>query len=153
MSDQPKAEQSASGRLTEAIISDGGPLIAHMDAEGGAWFALNLLEILDLKAEDGWQFIAPLPGNGVELIAAERRRQIEQEDWTPEHDDEHSMGELRQAARAYAGDPGHASNPPAGWPWDEEWWKPSEDAVRNLVKAGALIAAEIDRLQRGKSRT
>lgn len=34
------------------------------------------------------------------------------------------------------------------WPWDEEWWKPSEDPVRNLVKAGALIAAEIDRLQR-----
>ncbi len=34
------------------------------------------------------------------------------------------------------------------WPWDEEWWKPDNDAVRNLAKAGALIAAEIDRLQR-----
>jgi hypothetical protein len=34
------------------------------------------------------------------------------------------------------------------WPWDAEWWKPSPDSVRNLVKAGALIAAEIDRLQR-----
>lgn len=34
------------------------------------------------------------------------------------------------------------------WPWDASWWKPSADPIRNLVKAGALIAAEIDRLQR-----
>jgi hypothetical protein len=34
------------------------------------------------------------------------------------------------------------------WPWDPSWWKPSPDPIRNLVKAGALIAAEIDRLQR-----
>jgi hypothetical protein len=34
------------------------------------------------------------------------------------------------------------------WPWDQDWWKPSPDPIRNLVKAGALIAAEIDRLQR-----
>jgi hypothetical protein len=36
---------------------------------------------------------------------------------------------------------------PQGWPWVAEDWKPSTDPVRNLVKAGALIAAEIDRLQ------
>ena len=35
------------------------------------------------------------------------------------------------------------------WPWSDKWWKPSDDPVRNLVKAGALLAAEIDRLQRG----
>lgn len=34
------------------------------------------------------------------------------------------------------------------WPWDRKWWKPSQDdQVKNLIKAGALIAAEIDRLQ------
>lgn len=33
-----------------------------------------------------------------------------------------------------------------GWPWDMKWWKPSDDPIKNLVKAGALIAAEIDRL-------
>lgn len=38
----------------------------------------------------------------------------------------------------------------AAWPWDENWWKPSLDPIRNLVKAGALLAAEIDRLQRSK---
>ena len=42
---------------------------------------------------------------------------------------------------------------PECWPWDHEWWKPSDDPVRNLVKAGALIAAEIDRLQRLREHT
>lgn len=50
------------------------------------------------------------------------------------------------AARyAAAGLPVHSSSP--DWPWDEEWWKPSLDPIRNLEKAGALIAAEIDRLE------
>jgi hypothetical protein len=35
------------------------------------------------------------------------------------------------------------------WPWEPEWDKRgSGDRMRDLVKAGALIAAEIDRLQR-----
>jgi hypothetical protein len=102
----------------------------------------------------------PLPApTGIELIQAERRRQVEQEGWTPEHDDEHACGELSMAARSYAS---YASTliriPDAhehrnllalgGWPWAQEWWKPSPDPIRNLVKAGALLAAEIDRLQR-----
>lgn len=37
---------------------------------------------------------------------------------------------------------------PELWPWDVRWWKPSPDPERNLVKAGALIAAELDRLAR-----
>lgn len=37
---------------------------------------------------------------------------------------------------------------PIDWPWADSWWKPSTDPVRNLVKAGALVAAEIDRYQR-----
>lgn len=38
---------------------------------------------------------------------------------------------------------------PAGWPWHPKWWKPTpDDRIRELAKAGALIAAEIDRLQR-----
>lgn len=92
---------------------------------------------------------------GVELIAAERQRQVEQEGWTPEHDDEHKDGALAQAAGCYAlGYALHAQghgkpDVPAPWPWDRDWWKPTPaDPVRQLVKAGALIAAEIDRLQR-----
>lgn len=35
------------------------------------------------------------------------------------------------------------------WPFSQEWWKPTpDDRIRELAKAGALIAAEIDRLQR-----
>jgi len=40
-------------------------------------------------------------------------------------------------------------SPPAAWPWEWDQWKPSLDPIRNLEKAGALIAAEIDRLRRG----
>jgi hypothetical protein len=98
--------------------------------------------------------VAPLT-QGSALIAAERRRQITQEGWTPDHDDGHQAGELAAAAACYAFaaqekvSPGGGSwHPDDSWPWSEEWWKPSEDPVRNLVKAGALIAAEIDRLLR-----
>ena len=80
--------------------------------------------------------------SGIELIAKERQRQIEAEGWTPEHDDQHVHGELADAAACYV------DGNPVGWPWDEKWWKPSSDPIRNLAKAGALIAAEIDRLQR-----
>jgi hypothetical protein len=96
---------------------------------------------------------------GADLIAAERQRQVEAEGWTTHHDDwEHRDGELVLAAFCYltkygalingerCGDP----DPPDGWPWDASWWKPSSP-IRNLVKAGALIAAEIDRLQRAHS--
>jgi hypothetical protein len=100
--------------------------------------------------------------NGVELIAAERARQISAEGWTPEHDDTHRLAQMTLAAASYAwlaasqvrlG--GSCLNPaPKGmyWPWADEWWKPSANPIRNLVKAGALIAAEIDRLQRKASK-
>lgn len=98
--------------------------------------------------------------NGVELIWKERQRQVGQEGWTQEHDDEHDGGELTSAGVAYAlvaleqvsgiehwGESRHVQF----WPWDMPFWKPSDDPIRNLVKAGALIAAEIDRLQGTKN--
>lgn len=91
---------------------------------------------------------------GIELIAEERQRQIEKEGWTPEHDDGHLEGEMVNAAAGYMV---HAllgvfgRTPPQMWPWNRVWWKPSEDPIRNLTKAGALIAAEIDRIQRANA--
>lgn len=83
---------------------------------------------------------------GVELIAAERRRQVEAEGWTPEHDTKHWDGELALAAACYALPEAWRSDDI--WPWHPGWWKPRpDDRVRELVKAGALIAAEIDRLR------
>lgn len=100
----------------------------------------------------------------IELITEERQRQIDAEGWTAEHDDEHDTGELAMAASVYArmagsldGDRNRlrsgASFVPMFWPWVTEWFKPGPDnstnsRIRELVKAGALIAAEIDRLQR-----
>lgn len=103
---------------------------------------------------------------GVDRIKAERLRQINDENYTSEHDaDHHARGELAMAAACYvllAGrqhlNKGAYSNafarelfpwsPSNGlyWPFDRDSWKPSDDPVRNLEKAGALIAAEIDRL-------
>lgn len=86
--------------------------------------------------------------SGIDDIAAERRRQIEDEGWTAEHDDEHDNGEMAIAAACYAGDRRkfNMAAPPA-WPWSTLWWKP-KDRRSDLVRAGALIAAEIDRLDR-----
>jgi hypothetical protein len=93
-------------------------------------------------------------------IQAERRRQVDVEGWTPEHDDTHDAGDLAQAAACYAmGDyrivgrdeDGKALGEVVIWPWHRDWWKPA-DRRRNLIKAAALIVAEIERLDRAKAR-
>ncbi len=91
--------------------------------------------------------------SGVELIAAERERQIEEEGWTAKHDDATcQIGDLSTAGALYALDahvlPLAAPRPRDEWPFAQEWWKPSSSPLRNLAKAGALIAAEMDRLMR-----
>ena len=100
---------------------------------------------------------------GVEIIAAERKRQIEVKGYTPEHDDEHDLGELGLAAALYA------------LPYDAKigneplltqddfialhialetgcgfYVDPEPDKLKRLAKAGALIAAEIDRVNRAE---
>lgn len=87
-------------------------------------------------------------------IAAERRRQMEVEGWTPQHDDAHADGSLAQAAGCYALVAGgaDAENVEARyWPtsWLPTWFKP-RDRRRNLIKAAALIVAEIERIDRAK---
>jgi len=86
---------------------------------------------------------------GIGLISDERKRQIEVEGWTSQHDDQQTVFELSRAACAYLNN-SRTDDVKRFWPWDWKWWKPSEDRIRNLVKAGALIAAEIDRLQRAQ---
>jgi hypothetical protein len=89
----------------------------------------------------------PPPAPALRDVAAERERQKSEENWTPKHDDEHSNGELAQAAACYALEHPGYSGFTHQWPWDSEWWKP-KDRRRNLVRAGALILAEIERLDR-----
>lgn len=84
----------------------------------------------------------------IEEIAAERRRQIERECWKPEHDDEHTGGELAQAAASYAlraagrNDQAHDL-----WPWPDDSWNP-KDRRRDLIRSAALIVAEVERIDR-----
>ncbi len=90
-------------------------------------------------------------------IYAERVRQLEKEGWTPDHDDrEHQHGELSMAAAAYAvsdkvafSSKGRSPHLALLWPWAEKWWKP-KTRRRDLIRAGALIVAEIERLDRIK---
>lgn len=113
----------------------------------------------------------PERATGAELIAAERRRQIDAEGWTAEHDDRHVDGEMAWAAACYAApDTIYRSRQAGGeiafrYPWPgqlvlnaergrAEWvpWRRGQgDRVRDLVRAGALIAAEIDRLERERA--
>lgn len=92
---------------------------------------------------------------GVKLIARERERQIEEEGWTREHDAAYPDGSLSRAAICYATDAPiyhkvltkagiHFTDP---WPWSSVHDKRHKhDRKRRLVIAGALIAAELDRL-------
>lgn len=94
-------------------------------------------------------------GTGVKAIAAERERQLQAEGFTRDGDQQYRHGELARAATAYVqlaamdlaagGTRDHIAwhGPAAVWPWAPEWWKPV-DARRDLVRAGALIAAQID---------
>ena len=89
-------------------------------------------------------------------IAAERKRQIDKEGWTPEHDDQHEPGAMAVAAACYALAFKRAalavSTVRVGdlWEWtgwSSAWFKP-KDRRRDLVRAAALIIAEIERLDR-----
>ena len=99
---------------------------------------------------------------GVELIKQERKRQIKKEGFDADNDDQYQTEELSQAASCYAlpgDDRIYNGDVPENWPWNKEWWKPAkcefghdenykEERIKELAKAGALVAAEIDRLQR-----
>jgi hypothetical protein len=95
-------------------------------------------------------------------ILAERQRQVEQEGFTPSRDDAgHRARQLSLAAYSYIGHYAarawafaqglhheyRTESAPFTWPWDEAWWKPKSPR-RDLVRAAALLIAEIERLDR-----
>lgn len=108
-------------------------------------------------------------------VLAERQRQISKEGWHHDHDDGHNHGEMALAAACYAmfasvsDEAREATDLPGDltkdgrtihgwsawleiWPWARSWWKP-KDRRFDLVRAGALILAEIERLDRAAGST
>lgn len=90
-------------------------------------------------------------------IAEERRGQIQREGRLPADDDAYGKGELALAAGCYAlsASGAHGGMPCLVrfiWPWAMSWWKP-KGARRDLVRAAALIVAEIERLDRAEQRS
>lgn len=94
-------------------------------------------------------------------ISAEREAQTSREGYDASHDDVHIRGELASAAATYAlphrqrdfGPPITGPSVPRTWPWSDQW-KPSpvgdfpNGRLRELEKAGALIVAEMERIER-----
>jgi len=90
------------------------------------------------------------PSAAASDVLAERQRQQKVEGWTAEHDDQYTEGQLSAAAACYAlhTEPvGNVGDYLRFWPWPAKWWKPT-DRRRNLVKAAALLIAEIERIDR-----
>lgn len=97
----------------------------------------------------------------LDAVLAERTRQVVEEGWLPSHDDQHDLGQLGLAAALYA-IPYEAKI--AGVPLCDQdtfiglhmtleigcgWHlKPEPDRRKRLVKAAALLLAEIERLDR-----
>lgn len=100
----------------------------------------------------------PLPklANGVELIEIERSRQVTDCGWTAENDDKQTGAELiacadRIIAEVLEKDDSEANRSSDYWPHERASHirnKYGSNHIRRLVIAGALVAAEIDRLQR-----
>lgn len=120
-----------------------------------------------INADQDLEFRYHLPATGLELIAVERHRQQSQEGWDQDHDSQHTDGSLAAAAACYANMAAGLVDPDydkdfddlshdcwrGAWPqsWADSWWKPSPDPLVNLRKAGALIAAEMDRVLRERA--
>lgn len=84
---------------------------------------------------------------GYELIATERQRQIEVENWSEAHDDRHGFNEIEWAAYCYRDASNAESALPDYWPWAPNVWKP-KDRKRNLERAGALYQAAAETAHR-----
>lgn len=134
------------------------------------WSETKINNRSDALADAILSLLQPDPQTeAVQDVLAERQRQIEKEGWSHWHDDQHHDDfELARAAGCYALNVANcaqieerkerylANNPatmfvkaPRFWPWLSKWWKP-KNPRRDLVRAAALIIAEIERLDRAE---
>lgn len=143
-----------------AATNSGNPVAWIYDGPNGERYIREHRDVAPQQlVKAGWTetpLYVAIPTGAIGDILAERRRQIDREGYDPAHDDDHDRDlALPRAAACYAL-AGTGGNGPfwinAGlvpqqvWPYRWEW-KPYERR-RNLVRAGALIVAEIERVDR-----
>lgn len=150
MIDPSKMDQTTIDGFAEALMV---AMSQCQDAMGRAWpvrFCDDDYENIMLVRQIASRLLGDSKTQALKDVIAERKRQITIKGRTPEHDNKQSIGELAAAAACYAlhTEPvGNVGDYLRFWPWAAEWWKP-KDRRRNLVKAGALILAEIEHLDR-----
>ena len=96
-------------------------------------------------------------------VINERQRQVNQEFYSIENDDEYKENELVRAAACYTNnvvsrgwtysesdlETYQSEEAPDFWPWDLDFWKPKSPR-KDLVRAAALLIAEIERIDRAQ---
>jgi hypothetical protein len=143
-------------------------LRACVTEDGPCWWASPDLCSACLSAALQEVFSGQTPLSAIAEVAVERWRQVRQKGFDAAHDDdEHLGGELTRAAIAYAA---HASvalslgqkwgpkmavtyaghKAPGTWPWERAWWKPVSPR-RDLLRAAALLIAEIEKIDRAEA--
>jgi hypothetical protein len=156
--DMAAVGRSLMAAIATATAEPAGLLAGWHPVQDPAEIVGDLLDRLDETTSDVERLMAVVEGLGVtdaaRAVLDERRRQTEVEGFDTAHDDTHSGGEMARAAACYAAY--HALSFEDGSEilprlrpdtWSHRWWNPS-DHRRDLVKAGALILAEIERLDR-----
>jgi hypothetical protein len=136
------------------------PMLGVHISHGQNLISVGIMTVLSVVRSLAWRRLMeafhvrrPL-SPAMRAIIAERIRQIEVEGWDAAHDDrEHLPGEIAMAGGCYAishtGLSGEKCSQPSLWPWSAGWWKP-QDFRRDLVRAGALILAEIEKFDRNR---
>ncbi|WP_275145326.1 ead/Ea22-like family protein [Citrobacter freundii] len=138
------------GNIAAALLDEVTTLRRNADDKAPE-LRTQLIEA-DNELEALRQRIAELEARAFNLaildVIAERQRQQSVEGWTPEHDGQYGKSQLLWASSCYLLNTIQPFNRiPMDWPWDSSWWKPTNPR-RDLVKAGALILAEIERIDR-----
>lgn len=124
------------GRMTDRHMSLAG--IIAMDA-------VTYADALVKELAKGKHFYTAFESDGATRIANERKRQIEKEGYDEEHDAQEPINRMVACAISYAMHDIDEQEADAWWSWDRQYFKP-KDRMRNLERAGALIAAAIDKL-------
>jgi len=140
--------------MTDVQIAFGFGLLAGM-------FLIALaLFVSEVRNAPVVETMSPHTYQAIVEITAERSRQVVEEGFTADRDDQYTRGELSRAALSYADFAAslissrfdtNFSTPPAAWPWAIKWWK-VDSPRRCLIKAAALIVAEVERLDRASER-